>query len=133
MGTRRTSRQRVDLTVAQRSFEHWRRNRRTRRERIPERLWRMAVAAAAIRGVGATARQLRLNPRKLKERMPAAEQAAEHEKPHFVEWPWVEGTALPECVLEAEAPGGTKLRIHLKATATLQAAALGRMLWRDEG
>jgi hypothetical protein len=45
----------------------------------------------------------------------------------------VEGTGLPECLLEAEAPGGTKLRIHLKATATLQAAALGRMLWRDEG
>ena len=129
MGTRRTSRRREDLAAAQRSFEHWRRSRRTRRERIPERLWRMAVAAAANRGVGATARQLRLNPRKLKERMPAAGQA----KPQFVEWPWVEGTALPECVLEAEAPGGTKLRIHLKATATLQAAALGRMLWRDEG
>jgi hypothetical protein len=89
----------------------------------------MAVEAAVTGGVGATARQLRLNPRKLKERMPAARQ----EQPQFVEWPWVEGTALPECVLEAEVPGGTKLRIHLKATATLQAAALGRMLWRDEG
>ena len=133
MGTRRTSRQREDLTVAQRSFEHWRRNRRTRRERIPERLWQMAVAAAVTRGVSTTARQLRLNPRKLKERMLAAEQAARQEKPHFVEWPWVERAALPECVLEAEAPGGTKLRIHLKATATLQATALGRMLWRDEG
>jgi hypothetical protein len=93
----------------------------------------MAVEAAVIRGVGATARQLRLNSRKLKERMPAAESAAGQAQPHFVEWPWVEGTSLPECVLEAEAPGGTKLRIHLKATATLQAAALGRMLWRDEG
>jgi hypothetical protein len=92
----------------------------------------MAVAAAVTRGVSTTARQLRLNPRKLTERMPAAEQAVE-EKPQFVELPWVEGTGLPECLLEAEAPGGTKLRIHLKATATLQAAALGRMLWRDEG
>lgn len=133
MGTRRTSSRREELAAAQRSFEQWRRSRRTRRERIPERLWQMAVEAAVIRGVGATARQLRLNPRKLKERMPAAELAAGQTPPHFVEWPWVEGTALPECVLEAEAPGGTKLRIHLKATATLQAAALGRMLWRDEG
>jgi hypothetical protein len=95
-------------------------------------------SAAELRALAAeppdtTARQLRLNPRKLKERMPAAEPAAGQAQPHFVEWPWVEGTALPECVLEAEAPGGTKLRIHLKATATLQAAALGRMLWRDEG
>lgn len=133
MATKRTGGSTGRLAEAQRSFGQWRRSRRTRRERIPERLWRMAVAAAVTRGVGATARQLRLNPRKLKERMPAAEQAAGQEKPHFVEWPWVEGTALPECVLEAEAPGGTKLRIHLKGTATLQAAALGRMLWRDEG
>ena len=94
----------------------------------------MAVEAAVTGGVGATARQLRLNPRKLKERMPAAEaEPARPEQPQFVEWPWVEGTALPECVLEAEEPDGTKLRIHLKATATREASALGRMLWRDEG
>ena len=42
----------------------------------------MAVAAAVTRGVSTTARQLRLNARKLTERMPAAEQ----EKPRFVEW-----------------------------------------------
>jgi hypothetical protein len=89
----------------------------------------MAAEAAVTGGVGATARQLRLNPRKLKERMPATRQ----EQPQFVEWPWVEGTGLPECVLEAEAPGGTKLRIHLKATATREATALARMFWRDEG
>jgi len=43
----------------------------------------------------------------------------------------MEGAALPECVLEAEAPCGTKLRIHLKAAATQQVATLGRMLWRE--
>ena len=133
MGTKRTGGSVGRLAEAQRSFERWRRSRRTGRQRIPERLWRMAVEAAVTSGVGATARQLRLSARKLKERMPAAEPAARQEQPQFVEWPWVEGTALPECVLEAEAPGGTKLRIYLKATATLQAAALGRMLWRDEG
>lgn len=133
MGTKRTGGSAGRLAEARRSFEHWRRRRRTRRDRIPERLWRMAVEAAVTGGVGATARQLRLNPRKLKERMPAAEPAARQEQPQFVEWPWVEGTALPECVLEAEVPGGTRLRIHLKATATREATALARMLWRDEG
>ena len=106
MGTKRTGGSAGRLAEARRSFEHWRRSRRTRRDRIPERLWRMAVEAAVTGGVGATARQLRLNPRKLKERMPAAEPAARQEQPQFVEWPWVEGTALPECVLEAEGPAG---------------------------
>jgi hypothetical protein len=94
----------------------------------------MAVDTAIVEGVGETARWLRLNPMKLKERMQAAvKHSGKEEQPHFVEWPWMEGTALPECVLEAEAPSGSKLRIHLKAAATMQAAALGRMLWREEG
>jgi hypothetical protein len=94
----------------------------------------MAVDAAMVGGVSGTARRLRLNPTQLKERLQASlQQAAPDEQPRFVQWPFMQGAALPECVLEAEAPCGTKLRIHLKAAATQQVATLGRMLWRDEG
>ena len=94
----------------------------------------MAVDAAMVGGVSFTARQLRLNPTQLRERLQATQQqATPDEQPRFVEWPFMEGAAMPECVLEAEAPGGTKLRIHLKAAATQQVATLGRMLWREEG
>jgi hypothetical protein len=121
------------LAEAQRRFAQWRRTR-TRRERIPERLWRMAVDAAMAGSVSVTARRLRLNPTKLRERLQATQgRATPQEQPRFVEWPWGQGAALPECVLEAEAPCGTKLRIHLKAAATQQVATLGRMLWREQG
>jgi hypothetical protein len=94
----------------------------------------MAVDAAMVGGVSGTARRLRLNPTQLKERLQASrQQATPDEQPRFVQWPFMQGAALPECVLEAEAPCGTKLRIHLKAAATQQVATLGRMLWRDEG
>ncbi|MHB8974956.1 MAG: hypothetical protein ACYC4N_31395, partial [Pirellulaceae bacterium] len=68
MGTKRTGGRTERLTEAQRSFMQWRRTR-TRRERIPERLWRMAVDAAMVGGVSVAARRLRLNPTHLKERL----------------------------------------------------------------
>ncbi len=133
MGTKRTNGGTGRLAAAHRGFTQWRRTRR-RGERIPERLWRMAVEAALAGGVSTTARRLGLNRTQLRERLRATEQqASPEEPPRFVERPFLEGAALPECVLEAEAPCGTKLRIHLKAAATRQVAALGRMLWRDEG
>ena len=119
------------LAQAKRNFEQWRRSRGGR-ERIPERLWRMAVDVAAVDGVSATARRLRLNATKLKERMQAAADGqAREEGPRFVELPFVGAAPVPECILEAEEPTGTKLRIHLKGGATAQALSLGRMLWRD--
>jgi hypothetical protein len=133
METKRTRGSAGELGRAKRSFEQWRRSR-GRREPIPERLWRMAVEAAAVGGVYATARRLRLNPTRLKGRMQAAGQGqAWEEGPRFVELPFVGAPPLPECILEAEDQSGTKLRIHLKGGATAQAVSLGRMLWREEG
>lgn len=131
MDTKRTAVHAGGLTQAKRSFEHWRRSR-GRRERIPERLWRMAMEVAAVGGLSATARRLRLNATELKKRMQAAaDDQGREEDPRFVELPFVGAAPLPECILEAEDPSGTKLRIHLKAEATAQALSLGRMLWRD--
>jgi len=119
------------LAQAKRKFEQWRRTPGPR-ERIPERLWRMAVAAAAVAGVSATAAQLRLNATELRKRMrAAADGRVREEAARFVELPFVGAAPEPECILEAEEPTGTKLRIHLKGGATAQALSLGRMLWRD--
>jgi hypothetical protein len=131
METRRTGGRAGGLARAERSFEQWRRSR-GRRERIPEELWRMAVDAAAVGGVTATARRLRVNATKLKERMQAAADGRAREEGFgFVELPFVGAASVPECILEAEDQSGTKLRIHLKGGATAQAMSLGRMLWRN--
>ena len=95
----------------------------------------MAVEAAVVRGVGATARRLRLNATEAQGADASGGGHQRRGRSSRVSWSgrgW-RARALPECVLEAEAPCGTKLRIHLKADGHAQAAALGRMLWRDEG
>lgn len=79
MGTKRTGGRTGRLTEAHRGFTQWRRRRR-RRERIPERLWRMAVDAALAGGVSVTARRLGLNRTQLQERLRAAEQQAPPEE-----------------------------------------------------
>jgi hypothetical protein len=91
----------------------------------------MAVGAAAVHGVYATARRLRLNPTTLKKRMPIGnERRVANDATRFVELPWVGMPPVPECILEAEDQAGRKLRIHLKGGATAQAETLGRLLWR---
>jgi len=121
------------LAQAKQGFDQWRQRSGKRRRRIPDRLWRLAVAAAAIHGVHATAGELRLNSTRLKEQLHMLGQGqTSEEMPGFIEFPWMGTAPVPECILEAEAPGGRKLRVHLKGSATGQAASLGRMLWGSE-
>ena len=120
------------LREAERCFNHWRRSREGR-GRIPEHLWQMAVSTAAVHGVYATARRLRLNPTALKKRtLSEQKENATNDTPQFLEFPWLGTVPAAECILEAEDQAGRKLRIHLKGGATAQAFSLGRMLWRDE-
>lgn len=122
-----------ELAEAKRGFEQWRRQGK-RRRRIPEDLWQMAVGAARVHGVRATAKQLRLNATKLKKRMRTLRQGrVSEDRPDFVELPWLGAAPVSECVLEAEDRTGRKLRIHLKGAATTQAASLGHLLWRGRG
>lgn len=120
------------LARAKQGFDRWRRGRK-RRGRIPDRLWRMAAEAVSIHGVYATARELRLNPARLKEQVHMlAPSQAPQETPHFVEFPWMGATPVPECILEAEDELGRKLRVHLKGSATAQAVSLAPMLWGSQ-
>ena len=120
------------LAQAKQGFDRWRQSRK-RGRRIPDRLWRLAAEAASIHGVHATARELRRNPTRLKEQLHAlAPTQASQETPGFVEVPWMGATPVPECILEAEDCRGRKLRVHLKGSATAQAASLAPMLWGSQ-
>jgi hypothetical protein len=93
----------------------------------------MAVKAAARHGVQSTARRLGLNSTRLQKQVQRLAPAQGAQEPSaFVELPWPQAAAVPECLLEAEDQAGRKLRIHLKGPATSQAASLGRLLWRGE-
>jgi len=148
------------LEGLRRRFDRWRRTRKGR-SRIPEALWTAAVKAAGQYGLCRTARTLRLDYYALKKRVEAAgclsggqtthhrtdRQPAHHLTDRLgpAEGQAVAGQALagfvelapaapagwPECILELEAPGGAKMRVHLKGGQVPDMTALSRSFWNS--
>ncbi len=115
-------------------FAQWRRGRGLG-ERIPEPLWKLAVALAARYGVSRTATALQVGYYSLKERseeeQPSTNLAGEDRavSAGFVELPPASLTPVSECVIEFEKASGEKLRVHCKGSCLPDLAALGRGFW----
>jgi hypothetical protein len=110
-------------------FEEWRRSR-PRKSPIPDELWTAAIHAARQEGVNRTAQQLRLDAGKLKRLLVAADKRKSKtpRRPRFVEL--VAPPAIPECLIEFESAGGSKMRIHWTTSVAPDWANLLRA-WRD--
>ena len=109
-------------------FEQWRKAR-SRGDRIPDRLWDLAVKAARKHGPYKSASTLRLEYTALKRRMPdgdvkAARKSKAPRVPSFVELTRTAAVSTPECVAWVEDTSGAKLRIDLRG---LDAAQIGRL------
>ena len=105
------------IAQLQRQLEQFR-SIRPGRAKLPESLWQAAVELARQHGVYPVAHPLRLDYMGLKKRLggpPAVRRKAA--KPAFVELVAPSRAELEECVIEFEAPGGSKMRIQWKATA----------------
>ena len=113
------------LAALSERFDDWR-STRTGAGRIPETLWKAAVACAGRFGPCLTARALRLDYNSLKRRI--ADQGASREvsSPSFVEILPPGGIPAAECVLEVESREGTKLRIHVRRATVPDIALLAR-------
>lgn len=107
-------------------LERWRR-RRERGDRIPEELWREAVALASECGVSKAASLLSLDYYGLKRRLA---EAAAGSRAEFVEvpLPGILGGA-GECVVEIEEGDRRRLRVELKGAATAAVEDVARALW----
>ena len=97
-------------------FEKWRAERKSATERIPDPLWDAAAKAATKFGVYRTARAVRLDYMKLRNRVSPAETSADApatpQQASFVEVSVTPGSKLPPCTVELEAPSGVKLRME---------------------
>ena len=100
----------------------WRQAHR-QRTRLPEEFWQEAVRLARRRGLHRTARTLRLDYKRLKERLAASNGAPTK----FVEVTVTAPNTVKECVLVMEASRG-KLRLELKAMPVEEIARLVRAL-----
>jgi len=125
-----------------RRFQRWR-SLHTGRLPIPEPLWAAAAEVAREQGVFPTAKALRLEYGKLKQRVEAAGPAAKRQvakapaagprlarpaPPAFVELIAPRANSFPAGVVELEGPRG-RMRIELKGVATTELVALSRALW----
>jgi len=128
-----------------RRFERWR-SAHTGRLPIPERLWAAAAELAREHGIFTTAKALRLEYGKLKQRVEAEGPAAKgrvakalvarprrvrSRPPAFVELIGPRPGSFPAGVVELEGPRG-RMRIELKGIATAELVALSRALWDGE-
>ena len=133
MSTRSTALWPGDVRPVRREFEQWRRSR-AQGTRIPEALWRAAVALAQRHGVSKTSLALRLDYYSLKERLETTTRqrpVRERTEGRFIEIPLRAVAGGPACVLEVEDRRGAKLRMELQGMGAPELAGLVRSVWSE--
>ena len=126
--TSKTNTAAVDIEEVRRQLEEWR-GSHARRARLPEQLWAAAVAVARQQGLYQTARALRLDYTRLKQRLQGSAGAKASALPAFVELIAPGGTNVSEWVVEMEGRRGGKVRIQWKAAVPPDLVGLSRILW----
>lgn len=129
--------QSVDLQHAAERFAQWRRNKTTKRSRIPEDLWELACRAAKTHGVCKTSTALKLDYYRLKRRLEGKTSGDNNANGHspqrrrtapvFVEVPSALGNHLTECELEWSNGLGARLVLRWKGTTAPDLALLGNV------
>ncbi len=134
-----------DMQRLYKRFERWR-SAHTGRLPIPERLWTAAAELAREHGAFPTAKALRLEYGKLKDRAEALGQekkgvrklrsaiprhAVSTAAPTFMELITPRSGSAASAVVELEGPRG-RMKIELKGITTAELVALSRALWDGE-
>ena len=118
------------IVQLQRQLDQFR-STQPRRTKLPESLWQAAVELARQYGIYPVAHPLRLDYMGLKKRLGAVPiLRRKATKPAFVELIAPHATPLEECVIEFDAPSGSKMRIQWKASAPRDWVSLLRA-WRE--
>lgn len=124
-----------DMSLVLGEFEHWRAQRRSKRDRIPEQLWERAASMARRHGVNRVAALLHLAHGGLGRRVALASGGqppvrVEPNAPQFVELfaPAVASASSPvpaaECVVDLVNVRGMKMRVVLNGTGVAGLSAL---------
>ena len=126
---------RPSLESVRHQFGTWRKRRRCRGE-IPEALWQAAVELCRDRSIFEVSRALRLNYNGLKNRVPKARDMglAVGQGPdlNFVKLDLGAPITPSECLVEMEAPNGSKMRMSFRgALRDVDPVDLSRVFWRQ--
>src|SRR5712692_992486 len=103
---------REDLLQLSQRLEEWR-SAHPPRTRLPEPMWASAVEMAQRHGLHRTAKALRMDYTRLKERLPVTAQPPRAAPPGFLELLTAPATGSTECVVELESARG-RMRVAMK-------------------
>ena len=120
-----------ELEAVRQRVERWRRKEGGRGSRIPEELWNEAVTVARVAGVYATARALRLNYERLKERASrAAVKEGGGNSNRFValQLPQLNGGA--KVIVDLVGRDGEQVRMELSGVNGTDVVALAEAFWK---
>ncbi len=119
-----------ELMAVRRRVEAWRRRGGGRGSRIPEELWKEAVEVAQVAGLHATARALRFNYDRLKERAGQSAGKRNGNAGQFValQLPQLDGGA--HVVVDLAGREGEQVRIELSGLSGMDVVALAQTLWK---
>ena len=127
------------LAEAERRFGAWREGRR-RGQRIPQELWRAAVDLVGRYSLEQVAERLRLNDRRLENRVEARRREGVENRVSrhtrgtgFVEVGRLGDGHTDACTIETEDAGGWKLAVRLNGGACVQAAEIVKVLRGERG
>ena len=131
MSTRRSTNLPVALRTARRQLDRWR-SRHRPHTRLPEELWRKAVALARRHGLNKTASALGLKYDSLKRRMETNATVVSKSKKgagQFVELvPGPMTAPSLECTIELQDGNGTMVRMHVKGARMADLASFASAL-----
>ena len=117
------------IVQLQRQLDQFR-STQPQRTKLPESLWQAAVELARQYGIYPVAHPLRLDYMGLKKRLGGVPSRHKATKPAFVELIPADATPLEECVIEFDAPSGSKMRIQWKTSAPRDWVSL-LCAWRE--
>ena len=120
------------LEAVQTQFSDWRKNRKGRRDRIPESLWDAAASLSDGFSVNELSKTLRLNHSSLKERVETIQNGPPEEPclTTFIEFPPLNSPAdSTEVSLELEKAGAI-MKVHAKGH--IDVASLVQTFWRQQ-
>lgn len=106
-------------------FKNWRRTRKSPKP-IPRQLWEAAANLAAYYPIPAIAKRLLLEPAELKKRVPAE---CRETSPAFFELAIGNHGVDFECIIEMEDQIGSKMKMHVRDTRSLDLNEICRAFW----
>jgi hypothetical protein len=117
-----------ELMALRQRVEGWRKNGGGRGSRIPEDMWRDAVAASRTAGLYATARALRFNYERLK-KLAATKGPCPRKPTEFVALHVPMAPTGPKVVIDLAGRNGEQMRIDVSGGSAVDIVALASAFW----